>query len=108
MLEKRDIQAEERELMALHTERRMQMINDLNNSHRLTKEDILNIFEEELRLGEAMENLRKQISEESYRRNQEVFAWINSSQERPELYTGGSRSSDTIQETLGNSGSKEV
>ena len=69
MLEKRDIQAEERELMALHTERRMQMINDLNNSHRLTKEDILNIFEEELRLGEAMENLRKQISEESYRRN---------------------------------------
>ena len=108
MLEKRDIQAEERELMALHTERRMQMINDLNNSHRLTKEDILNIFEEELRLGEAMENLRKQISEESYRRDQEIFAWINSSQERPELYTGRSRSSDTIQEALGNSGSKEV
>ena len=59
-------------------------------------------------LEEAMENLRKQISEESYRRNQEIFAWINSSQERPELYTGRSRSSDTIQEALGNSGSKEV
>ena len=59
-------------------------------------------------LEEAMENLRKQISEESYRRNQEIFAWINSSQERPELYTRGSRSSDTIQEALGNAGSKEL
>ena len=30
MLEKRDIQAEERELMALHTERHMCMVNDLS------------------------------------------------------------------------------
>ena len=96
MLEKRDIQAEERELMALHTERHMRMANDLN------------VFDRRTKVEEAMENLRKQISEESYRRNQEIFAWINSSQERPELYTGRSRSSDTIQEALGNSGSKEV
>ena len=108
MLEKRDIQAEERELMALHTERHMQMVNDLNSSHKLTKEDILHVFDRPSTLEEAMENLRKQISEESYRRNQEIFAWINSSQERPELYTGSSRSANTIQEALGNSGSKEV
>ena len=57
---------------------------------------------------EVTDHIREQISEESYRRNQEIFAWINSSQERPELYTGRSRSSDTIQEALGNSGSKEV
>ena len=57
---------------------------------------------------EVTEHIRKQISEESYRRNQEIFAWINSSQERPKLSTGGSRSSDIIRETLGNAGSKEV
>ena len=59
-------------------------------------------------LEEAMENLRKQISEESYRRNQGIMSWINSAQERPELYTGRSRSVDIIREALGNAGSKEV
>ena len=108
MLEKRDIQAEERELMALHTERHMQMVNDLNTSHKLTKDDILHVFNRPSTLEEAMENLRKQISEESDRRNQGIMSWINSAQERPELYTRGSRSIDIIREALGNAGSKEV
>ena len=59
-------------------------------------------------LEEVTDHIRKQISEESYRRNQEIFAWINSSQERPELYTRSSRSVDIIREALGNAGSKEV
>ena len=108
MLEKRDIQAEERELMALHTERHMQMVNDLNSSRKLTKDDILNVFDRRTKVEEAMKNLREQISEESYRRNQEIFSWINSSQERPELYTGSSRSANTIQKALGDAGSKEL
>lgn len=85
------------------------MLDDSNTTTRwITKEDIVHVFDRPSTLEEAMENLRKQISEESYRRNQEIFAWINSSQERPELYTRSSRSADTIRETLGNAGSKEV